>query len=139
MFQDFFRNSLEASLEASSWSRAQSQTPASAPQDFHVDLNCKASPLRERIQTPSTSVSSSSSCLNCVRLQTRIEELEEKLFDLTAKRQDTETPVPQSPGPVHTEQDRSGCRLKMKTGQSECKMDQSPLVTWGQEPVVINQ
>ncbi|XP_026168334.1 uncharacterized protein LOC113133617 [Mastacembelus armatus] len=86
-FRDFFRNALEASLEASNRSRK-----TSASGSYEVELSFKLPHLTENIQTceSSSSSSSSSSCLNCVQLQRRVSELEEELLHLTAE-QDMET------------------------------------------------
>ncbi|XP_076588391.1 uncharacterized protein LOC143321713 isoform X2 [Chaetodon auriga] len=70
-FRDFFKDALEASLEASSRSRALRQTPVSVERDVELTFKSEGS--------SSSSSSSSLSCLNCVRLQRRIRELQEKL------------------------------------------------------------
>ncbi|KAK2842884.1 hypothetical protein Q5P01_013084 [Channa striata] len=103
-FRDFFRNS-RVSLDASGWSRAHSQKPSSIPGEFQVDLNRNLAPLREDF--------SPFSCLNCVRLQTRIKQLEQKLFHLTGEQGHTQASaviiesnqVLQSSDRVHTEEE----------------------------------
>ncbi|XP_071318434.1 uncharacterized protein [Trachinotus anak] len=111
-FRDFFRDALQGSLEATSRARAQSQRPPSVFDQFKVELNFKVSALKT--QTCEEPSPSSSSCLSCVRLQWRIQELEEKLFHLSGQQEDMQTSpafnrapiqpdqVLQSPDPVHT-------------------------------------
>ncbi|XP_041795592.1 uncharacterized protein LOC121608395 [Chelmon rostratus] len=83
-FRDFFKDTLEASLEASSRSRSLRQLYV--PRERAMELNFKLPPLQEENQRSEGS-SSSSSCLTCVRLQRRIRELQEKLS------QDKEAPT----------------------------------------------
>ncbi|XP_044048210.1 uncharacterized protein LOC122874422 isoform X1 [Siniperca chuatsi] len=83
-FRDFFRDALEASLEASSRSRTLSARQPSVSRDYKVDQNFKLPPVKEENPT------SSSCCLNCVRLQRRIVELQEKLSRLTGEQEDAE-------------------------------------------------
>ncbi|XP_073328831.1 uncharacterized protein [Pagrus major] len=114
-FRDFFRDALEASLDASSRSRALSAQQTSVTEEYKVELNFKLPPLTEEKQ-PSEESPSSSSCVNCVRLQRRIMELQEKLSHLPGEEEDTErspvfnqTPLQppdqdlQSPERVHME------------------------------------
>lgn len=97
-----------------------------------MELNFKVPPLRKEIQ-PSSSSSSTSSCLNCVRLQRRVKELEEKLFRLTVEQEHMETSpvfsktsvlsnqVLQSPEPVHTEEEGTGCKFKAIKDETICQ------------------
>lgn len=98
-FRDFFREALEASLDASSRSRTgSSRTP------YKVQLNVQLPPVKEE-------ETCESSCLNCVRLQRRLQELEEKLSRLSggpespAVLNEPLKQVLQSPEPVHMEED----------------------------------
>nr|XP_020471504.1 uncharacterized protein LOC109969152 isoform X3 [Monopterus albus] len=102
-FRDFVRGSLQASLEASSLSRAYTQRPSSVS----VELSFKLPPLEKENLTCGGSSPPSSSCLNCVQLQRRIAELEEKLLCLTGGQEAPIQPdqVLQSPEPVHTEEE----------------------------------
>lgn len=78
LFQDFFREALEASLDASRRSRTLS---IRSPHQAELGLNVlKDDPCKR-----------SSSCPNCVRLQRRIEELQEKLSRLTGEEEDTKS------------------------------------------------
>uniref|UniRef100_A0A3P8RTN6 THAP-type domain-containing protein n=1 Tax=Amphiprion percula TaxID=161767 RepID=A0A3P8RTN6_AMPPE len=91
-FRDFFRNALEASLEASIRSRAQSKA-SSSNSELTVELNLQVPPLKGKSDASSSSLpvsSSSSSCLNCVRLQRRVEELKEKLSQFAGEQEDME-------------------------------------------------
>ncbi|XP_051807562.1 uncharacterized protein LOC110962219 isoform X2 [Acanthochromis polyacanthus] len=90
-FRDFFRNTLEASLEASIRSRAQSKA-SSCNSELTVELNLQVPPLRGKSDASSSSLpvssSSSSSCLNCDRLQRRVEELKDKLSQFAGEQED---------------------------------------------------
>ncbi|XP_068580183.1 uncharacterized protein [Cebidichthys violaceus] len=109
-FRDFFRDALEASLEASSRSR------------ISVELDSEGPPMKEVHQTCEES---SSSCENCVRLTKRSMELQEKLSRLTGGPENvevfTETLLHpdqgrQSPERVHAEeQDPAEKDLKTTT------------------------
>ncbi|XP_038562464.1 uncharacterized protein LOC119894039 isoform X4 [Micropterus salmoides] len=106
-FRDFFRDALEASLEACSRSRSPSARQTSVSGDYEVELNFKLPPVKEENQT--CDVSSSSGCLNCVSLQRTIVELQEKLSRLTGEQQEVEAllqpdQVLQSPETGHTEE-----------------------------------
>ncbi|XP_074489433.1 uncharacterized protein LOC141766453 [Sebastes fasciatus] len=90
-FRDFFRDALEASLEASSRFRALSGRQLSTSVDYTVELN--------------QNCSSSSSCVNCVRLQRRNMELEEKLSRLTGDQEDIEATPVFNKAPVQPDQD----------------------------------
>lgn len=77
-FKDFFRASLEATLEVSSWSRAYS-----APQTQRGSERPPLTHGMKKHNSPSYSCSSSSSsCLNCARLERKVVELQEKLSHL---------------------------------------------------------
>lgn len=111
-FRDFFRDALEASLEASSRSRALSARQPSS-EKFSVELSFKLPPVKEAKRTCEESFSSSSFCENCVKLQSRIMELQEKLSHLTGEQEDSfvfnKAPVQleqelQSPETAHTEE-----------------------------------
>ncbi|XP_072241412.1 uncharacterized protein [Leuresthes tenuis] len=82
-FRDFFRDALEASLEASISSRAQSKSRSSST-EYEVALNLKVPPPRGA-PAATREESSASSCLNCVRLQRRVQELEQQMFHLAAE------------------------------------------------------
>lgn len=124
MFQDFFRDALEASLEASSKSRTLSARQPSLTGEYKVELNFELPPVKEENEPCEESSSSSPSCLNCVRLQRRIMELQEKLSRLTGEQEDMEaSPVLnkalrqpdqdlQSPETVHTEEAEPECKFQ---------------------------
>ncbi|XP_040895289.1 uncharacterized protein LOC121182696 [Toxotes jaculatrix] len=103
-FRDSFRDALQASLEATSRSRAQSQRPSSVSGEYEVELDFKVPHLKDQNQTCEESSSSPSSCLNCVRLQRRIKELEEKLCCLTGQQEDTQTTPVSNSAPVLPDQ-----------------------------------
>ncbi|XP_038562460.1 uncharacterized protein LOC119894039 isoform X2 [Micropterus salmoides] len=121
-FRDFFRDALEASLEACSRSRSPSARQTSVSGDYEVELNFKLPPVKEENQT--CDVSSSSGCLNCVSLQRTIVELQEKLSRLTGEQQEVEAllqpdQVLQSPETGHTEETETAYFL-------ECDQAESP-------------
>lgn len=87
LFQDFFKGALEGALEASIRSRAQSKNRSSS--EFKVKLNFEplgGEPVTSQGSCSRSSSSSPTSCLNCVRLQRRIQELEQELFRLAVDK-----------------------------------------------------
>ncbi|XP_043981876.1 uncharacterized protein LOC122836180 isoform X2 [Gambusia affinis] len=105
-FRDFFRNALESSLEASIQARARSKSrPPST--EYEVELNVKlpSSPGEpSALEEPSYSQpfssqpSSSPSCVNCSMMLQRIQELEQKLFEV--EREEAQQTVPSCPAPA---------------------------------------
>ncbi|XP_070686453.1 uncharacterized protein [Pempheris klunzingeri] len=140
-FRDFFRDALQASLEASSRSGAPSARPPSTSGGSREDPSLKPPPVKEENQTSAESSSSSSSssscCVNCVRLQRRIVELQEKLFCLSGEQKDmeaspvfTEAPPPpdqhlQSPETVHIKEEESEWMEPLSPPQDEDPPDES--------------
>ncbi len=120
MFQDFFRDALEASLEASSRSRTLSARQPSITGEYKVELNFQLPPVKEKnrpCEESSSSSTSSASCLNCVRLQRRIMELQEKLSHLTGQQEDMEAPLQPDqdlhrPETVHPEEAEPECKFQ---------------------------
>lgn len=122
MFQDFFRDALEASLEASSRSRTLSARQPSISGEYKVELNFELPPVKEENQPCEES---SSSCLNCVRLQRRIMELQEKLSRLTGEQEDMEASAVLNKAPLQPDQDlQSPGTVRTEEAEPECKFQE---------------
>lgn len=93
-FRDFFREALEASLDACSRSRTGSSRPP-----YEVELSIQLPPVKDE-----KTCEESSSCLNCVRLQTRVQQLEERLSALSGPPEDTDGPAVLSEPPTQRNQ-----------------------------------
>ncbi|XP_042372004.1 uncharacterized protein LOC121965964, partial [Plectropomus leopardus] len=97
-FREFFRDALEAALEASSRSRAFAASSGDASMSFKL-------PPVNQPSSSSCSCCASSSCVCCARLQRRIIELQEKLSRLRGGQEDMETSPVLYEAPVQSEQE----------------------------------
>lgn len=135
-FRDFFRKSVEESLENYSKSRTPSTQEPSIYVELKENLSLRILPVKK------TCKDSSSSCGNCVKLQRKVIELQEELSVLTGGQKDMDVPtvsektqlntdqVPRSPEPVQTEEEvpdwtespKGGHKKKQQISSSKLKL-----------------
>ncbi|XP_074533916.1 uncharacterized protein LOC141796598 [Halichoeres trimaculatus] len=124
-FRDFFRKSIEESLENFSKSRTPSTQEPPIYVELKEDLSLRVLPV---LPVKETSKDSSSSCGNCVKLERKVFELQGELSLLTGGQDLMDVPhvsnktqvhtdqVPQSRKPAQTEEEVPDWTVSLKKG-----------------------